>query len=131
MSLNRRRATSPSINQSNGLDLFNDFIGAAISNNLDRVDALLQSGFEVNFQDSKGESPLHHCAEIGNKSFVNYLLKHKAKVDICDSKGFTPLFLACCNGHTKIGSILIKKGADVNRADKHGLTCKNLKESFK
>jgi ankyrin repeat protein len=75
---------------------------------------LLQWGSEVDAKDSKGNTPLHYAASIGNTQKAYWLMKYNADVDAQNKDGYTPLHLACKNGHTKLAEMLLDNGAFVN-----------------
>jgi hypothetical protein len=63
------------------------------------VEVLLRYGADVNFQDGKGKTPLHHVLSSGpflgnihtQKQFVEVLLRAGADVNLEDCRGETPL----------------------------------------
>jgi ankyrin repeat protein len=68
---------------------------------LDAVKYLLQLGNDVNLSDSRGYTPLHGTAYIGNNEMVIYLASKGAKVDARSKAGDSPADMA--NGPTRFG----------------------------
>lgn len=68
---------------------------------LEAVQYLLESGNNVNAADSRGYTPLHGAAYIGNNEMVTYLVSKGAKVDAKSKAGDSPADMA--NGPTRFG----------------------------
>ncbi|XP_042502542.1 ADP-ribosylation factor GTPase-activating protein AGD3-like [Macadamia integrifolia] len=58
------------------------------------LELLLQYGANINFPDSRGQTPLHHCILCGRSVFAKLLLTRGADPRIVDREGKTPLHLA-------------------------------------
>jgi ankyrin repeat protein len=97
-------------------------VGAAIIGDTAVISKLIKKGLDVNFQDSKGETPLHWAAEHGRVNVVTLLLDSGAFVDICDEAGSTPLHKSSRNGHANVVALLLRYGAQVDLPDRGGLT---------
>lgn len=54
---------------------------------------------DVNGQDEKGQTVLHHAAIEGHAGFIAQLLERDADPQICDYKGMIPLFYAIIGEH--------------------------------
>ena len=105
------------------LDLFSDFIHSTSNEDLTSIDKILKiPQFDINFQDSNGDSLLHHCTSFGKYDIVKKLLGRGAKVNICNIKGETPLIIASCIENLEICYLLIRYNANINHADNGGLT---------
>lgn len=76
----------------------------------------------VNYQDTEGNTPLHHCAEHGQISLVQLLIEKKGNVNIKNKSLSTPLHIASVNGHQEVVSFLLKNNATIDIADIGGLT---------
>ena len=59
------------------------------------------SRYMVNQKDSKGYTPLHIAAKIGDSAMVALLIKYNSDLDSWDMCGFTPRDLAMVKNHTK------------------------------
>lgn len=68
---------------------------------LDAVKYLLELGNNVNAADSRGYTPLHGAAYIGNNEMVTYLASKGAKIDARSKAGDSPADMA--NGPTRFG----------------------------
>ena len=56
--------------------------------NLELVEYLVESGVDVNLQDSDGQSSLHYAASCDHTDIVKFLLKNeKINIDLLDSDG--------------------------------------------
>ena len=94
---------------------------AIINNKIDEVQALLESGVNVNAKASGyrlfgGDTPLHLCH---NTEVARLLIDSGADVNALNNAGNTPLH-KCHN--INIAKILIDSGADVNAKDRYGWT---------
>ncbi|XP_043724655.1 ADP-ribosylation factor GTPase-activating protein AGD3-like [Telopea speciosissima] len=58
------------------------------------LELLLQYGANINFPDSSGQTPLHHCILRGRSLFARFLLSRGADPRVVDREGKTPLHLA-------------------------------------
>ena len=92
---------------------------AAWSGNLEKVKHLVDSGADVNWQDSIGETALFGAASWGQIEVVRYLLSVGARHDLRESHGFTPLHWAA-RGNLETLKLLIEAGADTNAEDQLG-----------
>lgn len=76
----------------------NSLMNAAIEDNTASVVILLNSGANINAQNTGGATPLHLAARMGNSNTVNILLKNNANFEIRDNERFTPLMRAALSG---------------------------------
>lgn len=102
--------------------LHDKLVGAAMLGDFKTLKLLLDEGLNPDFQDQKGDAPLHYCAEHGCPRLVLLLLENGASIDICDNVGSTPLHRAAWNGHVEVAGMLIKNGAKVNHQDMGGFS---------
>jgi glycerophosphodiester phosphodiesterase len=98
---------------------------AAKLNTIEIVKLLVTAGFDVNQQDSDGETALHVVARFGHEECAAILLDksygQNPLVDIPEKTfAWTPLFIACVDGHLSIAKLLLEAGADVERLDTSG-----------
>ena len=92
------------------------FLNRAIRNNWSRqyVYTLIQSGYDVNKANNKGETPLYIACETNQLEIVKLLLDKGADVNLKPRlKMKTPLFLACENENLEMVNLLLEKDADV------------------
>ena len=80
-------------------------VGAARLGDFTTLCQLLEEGLDPNFQDAKGDSALHYCAEHGCGKLVELLLGKGAEIDICDKSGSTPLHRAAWVRFSRLGDI--------------------------
>lgn len=76
--------------------------------------------FEVDLQDSLGNTPLLLAAKYGYELCVIELLKSGADTSTADFQGTTALHWAAGNGHEPIVQLLYDNGASIDTKDKNG-----------
>jgi ankyrin repeat protein len=85
------------------------------------VEALVQSGVDVNCVDETGQAPLHHACYLGHLNIVGILLENGASVNQKVSERLlTPLHGAAMNGDPELIAYLVDHGADVGAKDTEG-----------
>ncbi|CAK6971261.1 protein phosphatase 1 regulatory subunit 16A [Scomber scombrus] len=78
------------------------------------IQALVQSGVDLNTQDNNGATLLHIASANGYVSVAELLLEHRAKVEVKDCDGWTPLHAASCWGQIPMVELLVAHGASLN-----------------
>jgi hypothetical protein len=75
---------------------------------------LIHRGFDVNFRDPFGDTPLHLAAVYGNPEVTRELLERGAQVDFLDFNFHTPLYYAVyyANEDTEIVRLLMQYHSD-------------------
>lgn len=69
---------------------------------------------DINFQDAKGYTALHHAAISGNLEMVQLLVQEKkADVTVASHEGVTPLHSAILSNHLDVAQFLIDAGCDL------------------
>lgn len=81
---------------------------------IERLEELLDSGFDINQGDEFGSALLHHASQMGRLEMVDFLLQKGANVNALDSEESTPLIAAAQENHRDIVQLLLDKGADPN-----------------
>ena len=81
---------------------------------LDKVNAFLEDGIDVNAKDSQGMTPLLLAARGGHKDVAELLINKGADVNGKDNSGYTPLSWAIWNEDREMIKLLVTNGADVN-----------------
>jgi ankyrin repeat protein len=94
----------------------NDLFAAAIGGKLERMEALLAQGIDVNSKTGTGRTALMGASFTGNARVVKTLLAYGADVNLADNAGTTALMDALVFGNEDIVNLLITAGADVNAA---------------
>lgn len=96
--------------------------------NVDRVQALIDAGADVNARNHKGQTALHCAAKAGFVDIVARLLEHQADANARDAQGQTPL-AATLRSTVKdkarllaVARLLVASGADLQIADSQGRT---------
>ncbi|KAI5078997.1 hypothetical protein GOP47_0006668, partial [Adiantum capillus-veneris] len=96
--------------------------GAALSNDIFRMQHLLRRGIPVDMPDANGYTPLHYAARNGYLEACLLLLENGAQVDKCTRSGkATSLHRAAYAGQIEVVKALLKAGADVFKEDADGL----------
>ncbi len=95
---------------------------AALLNNADKVQALLDCGADVNAKNSHGETALTAAAVNGWAAVARILVARGADVNQATESGSTPLLQATERGHLEIVRLLVEKRADVTAKDESGKT---------
>ncbi|XP_029955999.1 protein phosphatase 1 regulatory subunit 16A [Salarias fasciatus] len=95
-------------------DRIDECRGAKETAMLADVQALIQSGSDLNAQDSNGATLLHIASANGYLSVAELLLENRAQVEAKDSDGWTPLHAASCWGQVQMVELLVGHGASLN-----------------
>ena len=96
---------------------------AAMRNDVDRIDALVAKGFDVNKPEPGGLRPIEYAVGGGNVEATTRLLEHGADINISNNEGRTPLFHIARNGRPgHMVDLLLDNGADPEVADFFGIT---------
>ena len=69
-----------------------------------------------------GWTPLHHAANNGHLSVVEYLVNQKADINAKNKYEETPLHYAAEKGHLRVVEYLVNQKADINAKNKQGKT---------
>ncbi|MDO9047023.1 MAG: ankyrin repeat domain-containing protein [Methylobacter sp.] len=99
-----------------------DLFAAAMVGKLERTEALLAQGIDVNGKTAGGRTALMAASFNGNVKIVKALLAYGADVGLADNSGATALMDALVFGNEDIINLLIAAGADVNALDKQNVT---------
>ncbi len=94
----------------------------------ERVQAMLQSGVDVNSTNSYGWTPLMRASLQGNIAIVTGLIGAKADVNHQSHDGTTALLAATLPGHLKVVKALVEAGADVSKTNTAGVTARFIAE---
>jgi ankyrin repeat protein len=86
-------------------------LGASRVGDLQKVEALLSAGADVNAKAKGGSTALMYASGKGHRSVVELLLAQGADVNAKDKDGSTALMAASGKGHRSIVKLLEEKGA--------------------
>ncbi len=86
------------------------------------IKQLSNKGINLDSQDGRGYTPLHHAAMSDNIEIVKILKENGAGLNSQDFFDMTPLYTAATYRHLGIVKLLIEYGADVNIPDDQGVT---------
>jgi|GEM_PF-1020308 len=76
---------------------------------------IIKNVTDINQQDSKGKTLLHHALERFNTQWIDVLLEREdIDINIPDSEDYTPLYYACVHATDGIVKRLMLMGADIN-----------------
>ncbi len=96
---------------------------AAASGEIDKVEALISKGVDVNVREwGSLKTALHYAVEKRHEKVVELLLVKGADTDARDAFSATPLHYAVERGYKEMVELLIVNGAEVNAKDKWGYT---------
>ena len=74
--------------------------------------ALLKNQDCLEFQDTRGWTPLFYAVENGREAMIRLLLEKGAKLEtVAEASGWTPLLYAIDNGQKAVVKLLLEKGA--------------------
>eukprot|EP01083_Nonionella_stella_P190731 706327_1 len=93
---------------------------AAVNNNHEMIDALIQRNIDTDLQNSRHETALHIACDKQHTQTLEILLKNgKANPNLESVLGQTPLMHAINNRYTQGIELLLKYGADANKTNEH------------
>ncbi|KAM7370003.1 hypothetical protein PAMP_011290 [Pampus punctatissimus] len=95
-------------------DRIDECRGAKEMSMLADIQALVQSGADLNAQDDNGATLLHIASANGYMSVAELLLEHRAQVEVKDCDGWTPLHAASCWGQIQMVELLVAHSASLN-----------------
>jgi len=89
------------------------------------VEQIIKAEMDINFQDSNGETALHHACRLGHIECASALVggseSQKCNLEITENTfGWTPLFVAAVEGFTSIVDLLVEAGAEFDKPDNSG-----------
>jgi uncharacterized protein len=95
---------------------YDDFFRAAVQDDADTVQALLQRGFDPDTLDPKGLSGLYLALREPSPKVAQVLIAWpKTNVELRTDHDESPLMMACLRGELELAKELIDRGADVNK----------------
>ncbi|KAH6653770.1 ankyrin repeat-containing domain protein [Truncatella angustata] len=91
---------------------------AAMNGKLDIVQALLESGADINACDDAGMAPIHYgvASAQDSKEVVECLISNGAVLDWADKDGWTALSHAAQAGNVNVAFLLLQNGCNANAA---------------
>ncbi|XP_017855576.1 PREDICTED: tankyrase isoform X1 [Drosophila arizonae] len=111
-----------------GAPFVSDWLGmsalhfAAMNNQLEICEILLQGGINMEAKTKVDRTPLHLACYFGHERIVNLLLTLRCAVNARDMLRMTPLHWAVEKKHKSIVRMLLKSHADVTLVSKFGKT---------
>jgi len=95
---------------------FTPLIEAAIANNIEIGQLLLQYHADINLKDQTGNTALHWVAENNNYKFTELLLKHKADPNAYNASGQSVLVMPLLRANHELKKLLLEYGSDLSFA---------------
>ncbi|XP_064119020.1 putative ankyrin repeat protein RF_1087 [Macrobrachium nipponense] len=95
---------------------------AALGGKCDVITVLLESGFDVNCKNKKGNTMLHLAALKGHRELVQLLISKGSNVNDKNNNGCTPLHAGVESNDVSVVQELIESGATVDVHDNQQLT---------
>lgn len=92
------------------------------SGDIERVNALLAEGADVNAAAPNGHRPLHLAAAAGNLAIVQALIGAGVDVNAADPDGQSPLHRGATAGHFEVVNVLVAAGATIDLRDQNQRT---------
>ena len=97
----------------------NIFLSALKRNDIEELEKLLESGYQINYVGEKGYPPLFWSIYENLEEMTVFLVERGADLDI-QRKGQTALFWSLLYCRKSIFEFLVERGANVNILDKNG-----------
>jgi ankyrin repeat protein len=96
------------------LSLASEIADAAMQQNIDGLERLLNEGADINEPQADGATALHWAVQWDDLATAELLLDRGANPAVSNRAGATPLRLAAINGNAAMLSLLLAAGVDVN-----------------
>ncbi|KAK2703938.1 putative ankyrin repeat protein RF_0381 [Artemia franciscana] len=88
---------------------------------------LLSKGANIDAQDVKGATSLHHAIDNGHKDLVEALLEYNPNVNlVTKNKNGSPFLTSVLKGNVEVITMLLNKGADINAKLECGSTALHI-----
>jgi hypothetical protein len=115
---------SPAVTSEKPADssVFTPLVAAALADDRDGLNRLLDAGALVDEYDMDDMTPLAHAAANGKAAAVRTLIARGADIDVPNAKGWTPLMLAAERGQLRCVELLLAAGADPRHRDNQSRT---------
>lgn len=108
-----------------------DIVRATQYGMLERIQELVESGFDVNTMDKENVSLLHWAAINNRTQIVKYLISKGAIIDrFGGDLNSTPIHWATRQGHLPMVVLLMSYGSDPSLRDGEGCSCIHLAAQF-
>jgi hypothetical protein len=109
-----------------------DFLVQAAAQDKRRfVTLLVRKGYDINYEDGGGTTPLSGASVGGHEEMVSFLVSKGAEVNRKNRvTGETPLMAAAEMGQLGTAKVLLKNGADPCTTDKEGHTAEGLAKKY-
>lgn len=108
-----------------------DIVKATQYGAFNRVQDIIEGGFDVNQRDEENVTLLHWAAINNRKEIVQYFLQLGADLNAVGGELMsTPLHWATRQGHTAIVVVLVQAGAAIDRYDGEGCAALHLAAQF-
>ena len=102
---------------------YTKFVKCAKKNNLEKAQAYINKGFNIDARDNLGKTPFFYCLQNNNENFAKFFIEKGSDIHTVDYEGSTSLHYAIKNN--KIPDMvyyLIEKGVDINKPNNNGYT---------
>jgi hypothetical protein len=95
---------------------------AALDNDADHTEELIEEGWAVDRRVKGGFTPLHVASMCGSEDCATVLVKHGADIDKETKQGMTPLSFAAVGAKRDMLEFLLDNGAQPGRKNRNTLT---------
>jgi cytohesin len=89
---------------------------------LQLMQLLLEAGAKTEYENCRGERPLHLGAKTADVATIAILIDAGAEINSRDARGRTPLHAAISNPYISVLEYLVEAGAEIDVQDEQGMT---------
>ena len=104
----------------NGITLNESLVTSAEAGDLKSIQTLISDGAHINWQDSRGRTPIMAATHANQVASVEQLIDAGADIDLQDNMKDNPFLYAGAEGLLEILRLMIKAGADTKLTNLYG-----------
>jgi len=107
------------------------FKQACVSNSINEVKRLIDSGFDVNIKDTLGCTPLFYITAMSQLQLARFLISSGASLSQTNNNGETPLHVAARQSSKELLLVYLLNGADPSVLNYEGRSAEDLSGNLK